>query len=108
VNVTTRNTPGDQLRLQVTRKFASAQAKAAEASNSVAAQLLQAAKMMGENSDMSAQKASAIAQLLDSNKANVDALIVNIGKAVMHDLLAEVEYLETTKNATGSRCRAAA
>jgi methyl-accepting chemotaxis protein len=62
-------------------KAASAQAKAAETSNVIAAQLLQAAKIMGENADSSAQKAVAIAELLNSNKQNVDQLISNIGKA---------------------------
>jgi methyl-accepting chemotaxis protein len=62
-------------------KAASAQAKSAEASNALSAQLLQAAKVMGENAEASAQKATAIAQLLASNKENVDQLIANIGKA---------------------------
>jgi methyl-accepting chemotaxis protein len=47
----------------------------------LAAQLLQAAKVMGENADMGASKAEAIQQLLTSNKENVDQLILNIGKA---------------------------
>lgn len=62
-------------------KAASAQAKSAEASNALGAMLLQAAKVMGENADVSAQKAAAIQQLLATNKENVDQLISNIGKA---------------------------
>jgi methyl-accepting chemotaxis protein len=62
-------------------KAATAQAKSAETSNVLSAQLLQAAKVMGANADGSAQKAVAIAELLASNKENVDQLILNIGKA---------------------------
>jgi methyl-accepting chemotaxis protein len=62
-------------------KAATAQAKSAEASNALGAQLLQAAKVMGENADVGAQKALSIQQLLGTNKENVDQLITNIGKA---------------------------
>jgi len=62
-------------------KAASAQAKSADASNTAGAQLLQAAKAMGERSDASSEKAQAIQQLVAANKVNVDLLIGNIGKA---------------------------
>jgi methyl-accepting chemotaxis protein len=75
-------------------KAASAQAKAAETSNVISAQLLQAAKIMGENADASAQKAGAIAQLLASNKENVDQLIINIGKAADASLESAKSVLE--------------
>jgi methyl-accepting chemotaxis protein len=75
-------------------KAASAQAKAAEASNVVSAQLLQAAKIMGANADSSAQKAVAIAELLNSNKQNVDQLIGNIGKAADASLESAKSVLE--------------
>ncbi len=75
-------------------KAATQQAKAAETSNVISAQLLQAAKVMGENADSSAQKAGAIAQLLASNKENVDQLIVNIGKAADASLESAKSVLE--------------
>jgi len=62
-------------------KAASAQAKSAETSNTAGAQLLRAAKLMGERADGSAEKAVAIQQLVATNKTNVDQLIANIGKA---------------------------
>lgn len=62
-------------------KASSAQAKSAESSNVLAAQLLQAAKVMGESADQGAQKATAIQQLLNTNKQTVDQLITNIGRA---------------------------
>jgi methyl-accepting chemotaxis protein len=62
-------------------KAATAQAKSAEASNTAGVQLLQAAKVMGQRADDSSEKALAIQQLMGTNKANVDQLITNIGKA---------------------------
>jgi methyl-accepting chemotaxis protein len=62
-------------------KAATAQAKSAEASNTAGVQLLQAAKVMGQRADDSSEKALAIQQLMGANKANVDQLITNIGKA---------------------------
>jgi len=62
-------------------KAASAQAKAAEASNTVGAQLLQATKVMAQKADESVARATTIQQLLNTNKANVDHLIDNIGRA---------------------------
>ena len=62
-------------------KAATAQAKSAEASNCLGVQLLQAAKVMGQNADLGAQKADSIQQMLSANKENVDQLILNIGKA---------------------------
>jgi methyl-accepting chemotaxis protein len=62
-------------------KAATAQAKSAETSNVLAAQLLQAAKVMGENADAGVQKSEGIRTLLTTNKENVDLLIANIGKA---------------------------
>jgi methyl-accepting chemotaxis protein len=75
-------------------KAASTQAKAAETSNALGVQLLQAAKVMGDNADMSAQKAAAIQQTLGSNKENVDALITNIGKAADASLESAKNVLE--------------
>ncbi|MGA2144070.1 MAG: methyl-accepting chemotaxis protein [Bryobacteraceae bacterium] len=62
-------------------KAAGAQAKAAEASNALGAQMRQAAKTMAEQSEAGVEKAVATRKLLTSNKANVDALIVNIVKS---------------------------
>jgi methyl-accepting chemotaxis protein len=62
-------------------KAATAQGKSAEASNTAGVQLLQAAKAMGQRADASSEKALAIQQVMATNKANVDQLIGNIGKA---------------------------
>jgi methyl-accepting chemotaxis protein len=62
-------------------KAASTQAKAAEASNAVGAQLRHAAKGMGDRAEASVEKALATQKVLATNKANVDALIVNVGKS---------------------------
>jgi methyl-accepting chemotaxis protein len=58
-----------------------AQAKAAEESNAIGVQLLQATKVMAASAEISTRKADAIQQLLISNRRNVDQLIANIGKA---------------------------
>src|ERR1051325_596736 len=75
-------------------KAASLQAKSAEASNALGAQLLGAAKIMVESSDQGVQKAEAIAQLLAGNKQNVDQLIINIGKAADASLESAKNVLE--------------
>ncbi|MBC7820029.1 MAG: methyl-accepting chemotaxis protein, partial [Planctomycetaceae bacterium] len=62
-------------------KASTAQAKAAEASNVLGAQMRQAAKNMSDTAELSVEKALATQKLLASNKANVDALIVNVGKS---------------------------
>ena len=62
-------------------KAATAQAKSAEASNTAGVQLLQAVKLMRQRAEESSEKALAIQQLVAANKANVDLLIGNIGKA---------------------------
>jgi methyl-accepting chemotaxis protein len=62
-------------------KAAVNQAKASEESNAAGVQLLQAAKVMGQRAEAGSAMATAIQQLLAANKANVDELIVNIGKA---------------------------
>ena len=62
-------------------KAAGAQAKAAEASNALGAQLRHAAKVMGDRAELSIEKALATQRLLASNKLNVDTLIVNVGKS---------------------------
>ena len=62
-------------------KAAGAQAKAAEASNALGAQLRHAAKGMGDRAELSVERALGTQKLLASNKANVDALIVNVGKS---------------------------
>ena len=61
-------------------KASGAQAKAAEASDALGAQMRHAAKGMGDRAEMSVQKAQATKKVLVTNKANVDALIVNVGK----------------------------
>jgi methyl-accepting chemotaxis protein len=61
-------------------RAAGLQAKAAEASNAVGTQMRNAAKGMGDRAEMSVEKAVATQKLLATNKANVDALIVNVGK----------------------------
>jgi methyl-accepting chemotaxis protein len=61
-------------------KAAGAQAKAAEASNALGTQMRHAAKGMGDRADLSVEKALGTQKLLASNKDNVDALIVNVGK----------------------------
>jgi methyl-accepting chemotaxis protein len=61
-------------------KAAGAQAKAAEASNALGAQMRAAAKGMGDRAEASVEKALGTQKLLASNKENVDALIVNVGK----------------------------
>lgn len=62
-------------------KASGAQAKSAEASNVLGAEMLHAAQGMGERSELSVEKALATQKLLASNKDNVDALIVNVGKS---------------------------
>lgn len=62
-------------------KAASTQAKAAESSNAVGAQMRNNAKAMGDRAEASVEKALGMQKLLASNKANVDALIVNVGKS---------------------------
>jgi methyl-accepting chemotaxis protein len=62
-------------------KASGAQAKAAEASNALGAQMRQAAKNMAERADSSVEKAFANLKVLAANKANVDSLILNIGKS---------------------------
>jgi len=57
------------------------QAKAAEASNNLGAQMRTAAKAMGERAESSVEKALATQKILATNKVNVDALIVNVGKS---------------------------
>jgi methyl-accepting chemotaxis protein len=61
-------------------KAAGVQAKAAEASNILGERMRNAAKGMGDRSEVSVEKALATQKLLASNKANVDALILNVGK----------------------------
>jgi len=61
-------------------KAAGAQGKAAEASNAIGAQMRDAAKGMAERAEVGVEKAAATQKLLASNKENVDALIVNVGK----------------------------
>jgi len=61
-------------------KAAGAQAKAAEASNALGTQMRHAAKGMGDRAELSVEKALGTQKLLASNKDNVDALIVNVGK----------------------------
>jgi methyl-accepting chemotaxis protein len=61
-------------------KAAGAQAKAAEASNALGAQMRHAAKGMSDRAEQSVERSQGMLKLLAGNKANVDALIVNIGK----------------------------
>ena len=62
-------------------KAASDQAKAAETSNALGEQMRHAAKSMGDRAELSVVKALATQKVLASNKANVDALIINVGKS---------------------------
>jgi methyl-accepting chemotaxis protein len=62
-------------------KAAGDQAKAAEASNALGEQMRHAAKGMGDRAELSVTKALASQKILASNKVNVDALIVNVGKS---------------------------
>ncbi len=62
-------------------RAASTQAKAAEASNALGAQMRHAAKGMGDRAELSVEKALGTQKLLASNKLNVDELIVNVGKS---------------------------
>jgi len=61
-------------------KAAGIQAKSAEVSNALGERMRDAAKGMGDRSDLSVEKALATQKLLASNKQNVDALILNVGK----------------------------
>jgi methyl-accepting chemotaxis protein len=62
-------------------KASGIQAKSADASNALGEQMLHAAKGMGDRSELSVERALATQRLLASNKDNVDALIVNVGKS---------------------------
>jgi len=63
------------------QKAASIQGKAAEQATDLGAQLLQASKAMNERATTSSDKMNSIKDLVARNKANVDVLIGNIGKA---------------------------
>ncbi len=63
------------------QKAASIQGKSAEKSTELGVQLLQASKAMNERATVSTDKMNTIKDLLARNKTNVDALIVNVGKA---------------------------
>jgi methyl-accepting chemotaxis protein len=63
------------------QKAASIQGKSAEKATELGAQLLQASKAMNERATGSVEKMKSIQELLGRNKANVDALIVSVGKA---------------------------
>jgi methyl-accepting chemotaxis protein len=62
-------------------KASGVQAKAAETSNALGLQMRNAAKGMGDRAEVSVEKALATQKLLASDKVNVDALIVNVGKS---------------------------
>ena len=62
-------------------KAAGTSAKAAEVSNALGVQMRNAAKGMGERAELSVEKVLATQKLLASDKLNVDALIVNVGKS---------------------------
>jgi methyl-accepting chemotaxis protein len=61
-------------------KAAADQARAAEVSNVLGAKMRDAAKTMGERAELSVEKALSTQKLLATNKANVDALILNVSK----------------------------
>jgi len=63
------------------QKAAGIQGKAAEKATELGVQLLQASKGMNERATVSSEKMNSIKDLLARNKTNVDALIVNVGKA---------------------------
>jgi methyl-accepting chemotaxis protein len=62
-------------------KAAASQAKAAESSNALGLQMQNNAKGMADRSSASVERALATQRLMSTNKANVDALIQNIGRA---------------------------
>ena len=62
-------------------KAGSSQAKAAEASNALGAQMLDSTKSMGSLADQCVEKALATQRMLANNKENVDTLILNVGKS---------------------------
>ena len=62
-------------------KAADVQARAAEVSNALGEKMRLAAKGMGDRAEMSVEKALTTQKLLAGSKANVDAMIVNIGKS---------------------------
>jgi methyl-accepting chemotaxis protein len=63
------------------QKAAGIQGKAAVQATELGTQLLQASKAMNERATASTEKMNSIKDLVARNKANVDALIINIGKA---------------------------
>jgi methyl-accepting chemotaxis protein len=63
------------------QKAAGIQGKAAEKATELGVQLLQASKAMNERATASTDQMNGIKSLLGRNKANIDALIVNVGKA---------------------------
>ncbi len=63
------------------QKAAGIQGAAAVKATELGVQLLQASKAMNERATSSTDKMNSIKELLARNKANVDALIVNVGKA---------------------------
>jgi methyl-accepting chemotaxis protein len=63
------------------QKAAGIQGKAAVEATELGVQLLQASKAMNERATASTEKMNSIKEVLGRNKANIDALILNIGKA---------------------------
>jgi len=63
------------------QKAAGIQGKEAVQATELGTQLLQASKAMNERATASTEKMNSIKDLVARNKANVDALIINIGKA---------------------------
>jgi len=63
------------------QKAAGIQGKAAVQATELGVQLLQASKAMNERATASTEKMNSIKELLGRNKANIDVLILNIGKA---------------------------
>ncbi len=63
------------------QKAAGIQGAAAVKATELGVQLLQASKAMNERATSSTEKMNSIKELLARNKTNVDALIVNVGKA---------------------------
>jgi len=63
------------------QKAAAIQGKSAEQATDLGTQLLQASKAMNERATVSSDKMNSIKDLVGRSKANIDVLVLNIGKA---------------------------
>ena len=81
------------------QKAAGIQGKAAVEATELGVQLLQASKVMNERATGSSDKMNSIKELLGRNKANIDVLIVNIGKAA-EDSIASAKNVKQLEERT--------